>query len=200
MLQTEATQVPKPETSNQQETSSQHIAPVRVLFETLPQPAALAQLEEVPQSSGLGLTIRGVKRHTGTTAGSIASSSSSARHAREAELMRQQAEDAKRRAEIEKREAALLEAEAKIEIERQRRELLADRRVMDAEAAAAVATIHATYASVCGSEVGNEEHPILLDVPQSASTMYENLPNPPQMTDCKNETNINIPVPRNRVV
>ena len=88
--------------------------------------------------------------------------------------MRQQAEDAKRRAEIEKREAALLETEAKIEIERLRRELLADRRVMDAEAAAAVATIHATYASVCGSEVGNEEHPILLDVPQSASTMYVN--------------------------
>ena len=118
---------------------------------------------------------------------------------REAKLMRQQAEDAKRRAQIEKREASLLEAEAKIEIERQRKELLADRRVVDAEAAAAAATIHATYACVCGSEVGNKEHPILLDVSQSASTMYENLPNPPQTTDCKNESNINIPVPRNRV-
>ena len=118
-----------------------------------PDPVILVQSEVLPQSSGLEVPVPvrdDAKRQS--VACSITSTSSSSRHEREAELLKQRAEDTKRRAELEKREAALLEAEANIE--RQRREVLADRRIVEAEALAAEARIEATYASVCGSEFG----------------------------------------------
>ena len=114
-----------------------------------------------------------------SVARSTTSSSSSSRHEREAELLKQRAEDAKRRAELEKREAALFEAEANIE--RQRRKVLADRRIVEVEALAAEARIEATYASVCGSEFGDTRDPVGfvpakdLSIP---STTFRNLPGP----------------------
>ena len=77
---------------------------------------------------------------------------------------------------LKKREAALFGAEATVK--RQKRELLAHSRVLEAETEAAADITQSTYASVYRFEIGIKERPIRSYESPSTSAMYENLPNP----------------------